>query len=101
MSKVPVSRYHDIEPFGVGGVEELAVAERRPPELKSSRNLESGRERLSKRNRCALVEKNSHLGRDHRTPGGVVKHAANLIQSHPREPFHEFTHLDTIFQILE
>lgn len=58
-------------------------------------------QRLTQRNRSALVKKDAHLGWSQCTPRSVLQNGANLFQRYPREPFHELCDESAVLKILE
>ena len=55
----------------------------------------------TKRDRSALIEQNTHLGRGQRASGRMLENRANLLKRNTRKPFDELRYQGTVFEVLK
>ena len=88
MLQIRISRDENLEPLLLSHVKQFAVRESRPATFVGSRDLMLP-QAMAQWYRCALIEQDSHSGRNKRAARGMLQHAAHLLKGHAWEPFDE------------
>lgn len=100
MPEPGIGSNEDLETVSLRCIEQLAIAQRRPPVLVRGRYLML-RKQLPQWKWCALVEENAHSNDRSSTTCGVLQDRTHLLDRDAGKPFHKIADRSAIFEILE